>query len=132
MATAAANSGNLGRPECDRNLQMHDVNLAWALADAINDCLGRTERVGIYVALGSGDTHAAIRRLTSAALCKRVELATEVSDAVLDWLHAQDGWSADFAMWMALSSTGFTSPRTSSRSKNVVVRGRYRRCAPTK
>jgi hypothetical protein len=64
---------------------MHHVELAWSLAEAADHCLGASKRFDVYVALGAGDTYAAIRDLTRVAAREPVELAAEVVVALGAW-----------------------------------------------
>jgi hypothetical protein len=64
---------------------MHHVELAWSLAEAADHCLDASTRFDVYVALGAGDTYAAIRDLTRVAARGQVELAAEVVAALGAW-----------------------------------------------
>jgi hypothetical protein len=69
---------------------VRDVDLAWALADAVKDSLKRGERMNAYVALGAGDTDSAIRQLMSAAARLRIVLPSNVTHALADWSSVKD------------------------------------------
>jgi hypothetical protein len=68
--------------------RMRSVDLAWTLAASAKDHLDTAERNLIYVALGSGDTYSAIRRLISVAVRERVPLPQNLIDALQDWNSA--------------------------------------------
>jgi hypothetical protein len=75
---------------------VHDVDLAWALAEATHDRLDAAERIYAYVALGGGDTAIAIRGLTLVAMRERVLMSPELADAVRTWWAAHEGGRDEF------------------------------------
>lgn len=77
---------------------MRPVDLAWALAEHLDEYLRPLKRQGFYVLLGSGDADGAIADLVSIAACDRVPLPLMVIDALRLWS------SAHFAMGARLSA----------------------------
>jgi hypothetical protein len=73
---------------------MAAVELAWTLANCIDEHLRVAERHRVYVALGSGDTDIAIVGLISVAARERVMLPRRVIDAARLWHAAYDDLDA--------------------------------------
>jgi hypothetical protein len=71
-------------------MYMGAVELAWALADYIDECLQGAERHRIYVALGSGDPDCAIAGLALAAVDQRISLPRRLVHALQYWRAAHD------------------------------------------
>jgi hypothetical protein len=80
---------------------VHDINLAWDLADALRDILEPGEHIGAYVALGGGDTYTAIRQLASAAVRAGLALPADMTTALFDWWSAQDVGDSELATVIA-------------------------------
>jgi len=76
---------------------MHDMELAWSLAEAAGHCLDGSKRSDVYVALGAGDTYAVIRDLTRVAVREQVELAAEVVAALRAWWAAHEDTDNHYA-----------------------------------
>lgn len=70
---------------------MHQVDLGWALAAAADHYLDETERIDIYIALGAGDTSAAIHQLTTTATRDHIELPPSIVSALTIWWAAHEG-----------------------------------------
>ncbi|MGB8407692.1 MAG: hypothetical protein WCE30_26870 [Mycobacterium sp.] len=77
---------------------MRDIDLAWALADAVKDSLKRGERMNAYVALGAGDTDSAIRQFVPAVVRLRVALPANVARALEKWSSVHDDESRSFVV----------------------------------
>jgi hypothetical protein len=76
---------------------MHDMELAWSLAEAAGHCLDGSKRSDVYVALGAGDTSIVIRDLTRVAVREQVELAAEVVVALRAWCAAHEDTDDHYA-----------------------------------
>jgi hypothetical protein len=104
---------------------MRSVDLAWALAAAIDGHLDAAMRNMIYVTLGSGDTYRAILASVSIAAKERVALPQELIDALLDWNAAHDDTGARL-------SGVISSVPILHRSPDVVVRQKIRPLTPVR
>jgi hypothetical protein len=56
-------------------LLLEETNLAWALAEAAKPYMNAVERNDVYMAIGVGETFAAIRQLIATAAAKRIPIA---------------------------------------------------------
>jgi hypothetical protein len=75
----------------------HDeTSLAWALTEAITPHLGTTERIAVHVALGVGETYAAIHYLVTSAADNRIDLPVELVDRCTRWLDAYAGHDDEY------------------------------------
>jgi hypothetical protein len=111
---------------------VHDINLAWDLADALRDILEPGERIGAYVALDGGDTYTAIRQLTSAAVRARIPLPADMTTALFDWWSAQDGGDSELGTVVAslrTRSDRVSAPPAPQRMYLAINRG-FRRVGP--
>lgn len=70
---------------------MHHVELAWALAESADHWLDGSKRFEVYLALGAGDTCAAIRDLTQVVVREGVNLSAEVLVSLGAWWAAHPG-----------------------------------------
>ena len=68
-----------------------ETALAWALADAAKPHLNGAERCDVYVAIGVGDTFAAIHDLITTAAGRRIAIPGELVQACHDWLDVNVG-----------------------------------------
>jgi len=68
-----------------------ETNLAWALADATKPYLCAVEREDVYVAIGAGETFAAIRQLFKSVAMKRICLRPDLLQRCATWLDAYVG-----------------------------------------
>jgi hypothetical protein len=73
---------------------MDPVELAWKLADSVDEYLLTLERHRVYVALGSGDTGRAIIDLISVAARERIRLPRMVIAGLQLWHTAHDDLDA--------------------------------------
>jgi hypothetical protein len=69
---------------------VNEVELAWALAAAIDSHLAPPERQKIYTALGGGDTFLAIAALLPATVRRRLTLPPELLATIGRWLDAYE------------------------------------------
>lgn len=69
-----------------RNVQ--ETNLAWALIDCAKPQLNARERNYVFVAVGAGDTFAAIRTLINLIAAKRVPLRPHLVQLCATWLDS--------------------------------------------
>jgi hypothetical protein len=70
---------------------MRETRLAWALADAAKPHLNADERNDVYVAIGVGETFAAIHYLITSAAGKRIALAPKLVQECHGWLDFYAG-----------------------------------------
>jgi hypothetical protein len=70
---------------------VHDAHLAWALADAAKPHLSAVERNDVFMAIGAGDTFAAIRQLFSWVAIKGIPVGLDMVECCTTWLHAYAG-----------------------------------------
>ncbi|WP_241520408.1 tryptophanase [Mycobacterium paraense] len=68
-----------------------DQDMAWSLVDAVGSCLTGYERTMIFVELGCGETHLAIRRILTVLLSTRMALPVEILSKLTGWLNAYVG-----------------------------------------
>jgi hypothetical protein len=65
---------------------VEETNLAWALVDAARPHLAESERSRVFVAVGAGDTFAAIRILLKLLSAKRIPLRADLVRRCTTWL----------------------------------------------
>ena len=70
---------------------LHHVELAWALVDLARGHMKTAERMDVCVAIGGGDEHIAIRRLTPIVVREHLPVPKAVSDALRNWWAAHGG-----------------------------------------
>ena len=70
---------------------VHEADLAWALSLAVKPQLNVGERNHIFVAIGAGDTFAAIRSLLKWVAIKRIPLTPDLVRRCVSWLDAYVG-----------------------------------------
>jgi hypothetical protein len=70
---------------------VHEANLAWAIAEAARPYLSAVERDAVFVAIGAGETFAAIRQLFRSVETKRIPLEPDLLQQCRTWLHAYGG-----------------------------------------
>ena len=68
-----------------------EATLAWALADAVSVCFSACDHLGIYTALGAGETYSAIERMLDIAVRKRYRLPARLISALAAWLDCYIG-----------------------------------------
>jgi hypothetical protein len=71
--------------------RVHEANLAWAVAEAAKPYLSAMERNAVFVAIGAGDTFAAIRRLLRSVEIKRIPLRPQLLQQCRTWLRGYGG-----------------------------------------
>jgi len=76
------------------NRLAQEANLAWAVAEAVKPYLSAVERDAVFVAIGAGDTCAAIRRLLRSVEIKRIPLTPDLLHQCRPWLRGY-GWHDD-------------------------------------
>lgn len=67
------------------------ATLAWKLADLASKSLSRSERQAVYVAIGSGDTQAAMVKLLSILAHRQVCVPPPVRLQIQRWLFGYAG-----------------------------------------
>jgi hypothetical protein len=72
-------------------LVVQENKLAWALAEAVNPHLSAAERNHVFMAIGAGETFAAIRGLVKSVAVKRIALRPDLVRQCTTWLHAYAG-----------------------------------------
>jgi hypothetical protein len=80
-----------------------ESELAWALADAVSVCFTGRDRLGIYTALGAGETYTAIETMLDITVCKRYPLPARLISALAVWLGCYVGNEHEPAMRRLLS-----------------------------
>lgn len=68
-----------------------EEDLAWTLADTVGEWLPGSERHRVYIALGIGDSLAAIKLLLEGAVQQRVPLPAEILESAEFWLASYRG-----------------------------------------
>jgi hypothetical protein len=69
----------------------HEANLAWALVLAAKPHLDAVERNDIFVAIGAGETFAAIHALLKWVAIKRIPMEPDLVQRCISWLDAYVG-----------------------------------------
>jgi hypothetical protein len=69
----------------------HEANLAWALALAAKPHLDTLQRNYIFVAIGAGETFAAIHTLLKWVAIKRIPMEPDLVRQCIPWLDAYVG-----------------------------------------
>jgi hypothetical protein len=70
---------------------VHEANLAWAVAEAAKPYLDAVERDAVFVAIGAGETFAAIRGLLRSVEIKRIPLGLDLLQQCRMWLRGYGG-----------------------------------------
>jgi hypothetical protein len=70
---------------------VHEAKLAWAVAEAAKPYLSAVERDAVFVAIGAGETFAAIRQLLRSVEIKRIPLRPDLLHYCRTWLHGYFG-----------------------------------------
>jgi hypothetical protein len=68
-----------------------EANLAWAVAEAALPYLDAVERDAVFVALGAGETFAAMRGLLRSVEIKRIPLGLDLLQQCRMWLRGYGG-----------------------------------------
>jgi hypothetical protein len=74
---------------------LNEANLAWALAEAAKPHLSIVECDAVFVAIGAGETLAAIRQLVKLVAMKRIPLQPDLVWRCTTWLRAYVGHDAE-------------------------------------
>jgi hypothetical protein len=70
---------------------VQEINLAWALAEAVKPYLSAVERNHVFMAIGAGENFSAIRGLFKSVAIKRIALRPDLVQQCTTWLHAYGG-----------------------------------------
>jgi hypothetical protein len=70
---------------------VHEANLAWGIAQAAKPYLNAVERNAVFVAIGAGETFAAIRGLLRSVEIKRIPLGLDLLQQCRMWLRGYGG-----------------------------------------
>jgi hypothetical protein len=70
---------------------VHEADLAWAVAEAAKPYLNAVERNAVFVAIGAGDTFAAIRGLLRSVEINRIPLGLDLLQQCRMWLRGYGG-----------------------------------------
>jgi hypothetical protein len=68
-----------------------EADLAWALAEVTKPHLSAVERYDVFMAIGAGETFAAIRQLFSCVAIKGIPVGLDLVERCTTWLHAYAG-----------------------------------------
>jgi hypothetical protein len=71
--------------------EVQEANLARAVAEAVKPYLSAVERDAVFVAIGAGDTYAAIRGLLRSVEIKRIPLRPDLLHQCRTWLRGYGG-----------------------------------------
>jgi hypothetical protein len=71
--------------------EVQEANLAWAVAEAVKPYLSAVVRDAVFVAIGAGDTCAAIRGLLRSVEIKRIPLRPDLLHQCRTWLRGYGG-----------------------------------------
>jgi hypothetical protein len=77
---------------------VHEANLAWAVAEAAKPYLSAIERDAVFVAIGAGETLAAIRQLFRLVAIKRIPLGPDLLQQCGTWLRGYGGHEDEGAL----------------------------------
>jgi hypothetical protein len=72
-------------------LLVQETALAWTLAEAVKPHLSAIERSDVFMAIGAGETFAAIRGLVTSVAAKRIPLRPDLAQQCVTWLDAYVG-----------------------------------------
>jgi hypothetical protein len=78
------------RPTIDPPI-ISDEDMAWSLVDAVESCLTGYERTIVFVELGCGEHHLAIKRILAALISTRTALPVATLSKLTGWLNAYAG-----------------------------------------
>ena len=70
---------------------LQEADLAWALAEAVKPHLSAIERNHVYMAIGAGETFAAIRGLFKSVAFQRIPLEPDLVQQCVSWLRTYFG-----------------------------------------
>ncbi|AGB22386.1 hypothetical protein Mycsm_02018 [Mycobacterium sp. JS623] len=68
-----------------------EASLAWTLADAVKPYLSGIERNHVFMAIGAGETFAAVRGMVKSVAVKRITLRPDLVQECITWLQAYVG-----------------------------------------
>jgi hypothetical protein len=68
-----------------------EAKLAWAVAEAAKPYLRAVERDAVFVAIGAGETFAAIRGLLRSVEVNQIPLGPDLLQQCRTWLHGYGG-----------------------------------------
>jgi hypothetical protein len=106
---------------------LHHVELAWALVDVAREHMKAAECMDVCVAIGGGDGHTAIRRLTPIVVREYVPVPQEVSDALRNWWAAHGGDADQLTEVIATPPRPRPAPATLATGRYLSVMRQYRR-----
>jgi hypothetical protein len=69
---------------------MHESDLAWELAEHTRQLLAETDCVPVFVHLGAGDHHLAIREMLEVLVRERIRLSSELTAQLQSWAEIYD------------------------------------------
>jgi hypothetical protein len=115
-AQAVPSTANNGAP------WMSEAELAWALADAVSVCFTANEHLGIYAALGAGETYSAIARMLDVAVGKRYPLPATLVSALAAWLDCYIGHEHEPTTRSLLNHVEPQAPPTTAPPRRATVR----------
>jgi hypothetical protein len=104
-----------------------EATLAWALADIVSVCFTAHDHLGIYIAVGAGETYAAIEQMLDIAVCKRYPLPATLLDALAVWLDCYIGDEHEPTVRSLLNRVepqALRTPRHAGGARASVGRGR--------
>jgi hypothetical protein len=87
-----------------------EINLAWALIDAVKPHLSIRERDFIFVTICAGDTFAALRQLLGLIAAKRIPLRPHLVQLCSTWLDTYIGHEQE--QYLRSLIEGFVMPTT--------------------
>ena len=70
---------------------VHEADLAWAVAEAAKPYLSAAERNAVFVAIGAGETFAAMRGLLRSVEINRIPLEFDLLQQCRMWLRGYGG-----------------------------------------
>jgi hypothetical protein len=96
-----------------------DDALAWALASAVGPHITRLEADRIYIAIGVGETFAAIDALVTAISRERIPLSDELVATLTTWLDCYVGQDAEPRLRELIAEVKSFPPQQKSESATV-------------
>lgn len=104
---------------------VQEADLAWAVADTVRPHLSEVERNAVFVAIGSGETFAAIRGLLRTIETKRIPLEPDLLQKCRTWLRGYGGHQDERHLRSLIeerSIPGATAARTTKRATRIPIR----------
>jgi hypothetical protein len=80
-----------GEPQRISDAMSSEAELAWTLADVASTCFTQADHIGVYTALGAGESYSAIVRTLAIAARSRCSLPAKLVRELATWLDGYAG-----------------------------------------